>query len=187
MKENDMAYLPDEIKSEFNNSFNSLNRTTKQNELKEELEKIDDFDVDCAKMENENLILGDNIFKNIINLYNKYKNFTDCVILIGEYIQNKTIAIVNNINKAIRETNHQSFLNNIVLICTINIELGSIVNSIEKNYIEQTERECLNTARKMFERLEKSLYIQFKTLDSKLSNDKIKGILQGLKFNFDES
>jgi hypothetical protein len=159
LKDSDMAYLPDEIKSEFENSFNSLDRTTKQNELNKELQKLDDFDVYCIKMENENLILGDNIFNNIINLYNRYKNYTDCVILIREYIQNKTTAIINNINKAIRETNHQSFLNNCILICTTNIELSSIVNSFEKNYIEQTERQCLNIARQMFERLYKSLDI----------------------------
>ena len=68
MNDSDMAYLPDEIKSEFKNSLHSLDRKTKQNELNKELEKLDDFDVFCTKIENENLILGDNIFNNIMNV-----------------------------------------------------------------------------------------------------------------------
>ncbi len=146
LKENDTTYLPDEIKSSFENSFNSLSQTTKQNELKNELDKLDDFDGDCTNIQNQNLILGDNIFNNIINLYNRFKNDKDCTILIEEYIYNKTASIVNNVNKAIRETNHQSFLNDVVLVCKINIELSPIVekNSVVKNYIEQTEKKMFN-------------------------------------------
>jgi hypothetical protein len=173
LKDTDAIYLPDEIKSSFENSYKLLNRTTKQNELKEKLEKLDDFDGDCAKMENENLILVDNVFKNIIKLYDKYKNDTDCVVLIEEYIQNKIKAIINNKNKALRENNHQNFLNNCVLICTINIELSPIMNSFEQINVEQIETQCLNMVRNNFERLHESLDNRIKSLDSKLSNNKI--------------
>jgi hypothetical protein len=59
------------------------------------------------------------------------------------------------------------------LICTINIELSPIMNSFEQINVEQIETQCLNMVRNNFERLHESLDNRIKSLDSKLSNNKI--------------
>ena len=43
LKENETTYLPYEIKSSLEISFNSFNQTTKLNELKKELANLDDL------------------------------------------------------------------------------------------------------------------------------------------------
>ena len=167
----------------------SLKRSTKQNALKEELEKLDDFNYLSSKKDNENFILGDNLFNNIKNLYSKYRNDDDCIYLIDEHVKNNIRVIIDNINHALKENNNQNLLNNIELFCTINIELNPIIgNSILKNTIDQTKYQCLVVAKQTFERLYQSLINQFQALNTEitLSHDKVKCILQNIKIHFQE-
>ena len=88
LKDTDIAYLPDHVKPSIENLHISLKRSVKQNALKQLLEKIDDFDDVCIKNKNENFILGDNLFNNIKDLYNKFRNDKDCMIYRKQNFRN---------------------------------------------------------------------------------------------------
>ena len=188
LKDTDIAYLPDHVKPSIENLHISLKRSVKQNALKQLLEKIDDFDDVCIKNKNENFILGDNLFNNIKNLYNKFRNDKDCMLMIDGYIENKILEISSHINKAFTENNIQSFLNNIELVCTINVELNPIIeNIILKNKMEQLANKCLNIAKQTFKNHYEIFNNQIQKLNpNAVSDDIIQSILEDIKINFEK-